>query len=106
MYNFQEYINLQSFNYRNKTDRRKKRIMELTQRRPSGYSTSRPEKLGSKKMGSNTFHSVVARARKSTLERVSMLTSVDDADMDNELLFESFVGLICYLTLTQLLLNT
>ena len=65
--------------------------MELTQRRPSGYSTSRPEKLGSKKMGSNTFHSVVARARKSTLERVSMLTSVDDADMDNELLFESFV---------------
>ena len=67
MYNFQEYINLQSFNYRNKTDRRKKRIMELTQRRPSGYSTSRPEKLGSKKMGSNTFHSVVARARKSTV---------------------------------------
>ena len=51
--------------------------MELTQRRPSSAA------------GATKFRSVVAKARAESLDHVNMLTSVDDNDADNELLFES-----------------
>ena len=65
--------------------------MELTQRRPSSAAKEMEltQRRPSSAAGATKFRSVVARARAESLDHVNMLTSVDDNDADNELLFES-----------------